>query len=294
MSTNFPTALDDAVSLPNPTAVSKTNNPSHASQHANENDAIKAIEAKIGTGSSTPSNNTLLRGNGSGTSEWSALTSAQLRASISDETGTGSAVFADTPTLTTPKVDTINEATAGVGVTIDGVLLKDNKMNGSYLTDSTVGNTQLATGIPVQVVSTNSNTSSTTTTLLPFDDTIPQNTEGTELMTQAITPESATNILLIEAVFMATHSVSTFISGALFQDTIVNAIAANAGYITTATGAQSVTVKHKMTAGTTSATTFKLRVGGNDAGTLTFNGQSGNRRFGGITVSNITITEYKA
>ncbi len=46
------------------------------------------------------------------------------------------------PTIT---VDTISEYTSANGVIIDGVLLKDSKMNGSYITDSSVPAVALAT-----------------------------------------------------------------------------------------------------------------------------------------------------
>lgn len=49
MATNFPTSLD---ALTNPLATDKLNNPSHATQHANVNDAIEAIEAKVGVNGS--------------------------------------------------------------------------------------------------------------------------------------------------------------------------------------------------------------------------------------------------
>lgn len=129
MATDFPGAVDGSSTLPNPTATSKTNNPSLSSGQTNQNDAIKALEAKLGTGASTPSNNTFLIGNGSGTSAYSSLTSAQMAARVSDETGSGSLVFATTPTLVTPKVDTINENTPGNGVTLDGLNVKDSKLN---------------------------------------------------------------------------------------------------------------------------------------------------------------------
>lgn len=54
MSTNFPGALDDGTTLPDPGAASYTNNPSHLGLHGNENAAIKALEAKVGIGASTP------------------------------------------------------------------------------------------------------------------------------------------------------------------------------------------------------------------------------------------------
>lgn len=149
--TLYPGAIDDGATLPNPSSTSKTNNPSHASLHDVSNDAIKAVETKLGTGSSTPAANTLLRGSGAGTSAWAVLTSAQLAASISDETGSGSAVFATTPTLVTPKVDTINEATPSNGTTIGGVNIKSGTLNTNNsvvtanITDNAVTASKLAT-----------------------------------------------------------------------------------------------------------------------------------------------------
>ena len=49
MATNFPTSLD---SLTNPTSSSALNLPSHSSQHADANDAIEALQAKVGIDSS--------------------------------------------------------------------------------------------------------------------------------------------------------------------------------------------------------------------------------------------------
>ena len=49
MSVNFPTSLD---SLVNPTATDNTAVVHHATQHANANDAIEALEAKVGVDSS--------------------------------------------------------------------------------------------------------------------------------------------------------------------------------------------------------------------------------------------------
>jgi hypothetical protein len=135
MATNFPTSVDDGTTLPDPAAGNFQNSPSHSSLHGNANGAVKAIEAKVGTGASTPTNNTFLLGNGVGTSAWGTLTSAQMASRVSDETGSGSLVFATTPTLVTPKVDTINENTPANGVNIDGLNIKDGKLN---TTDSVV------------------------------------------------------------------------------------------------------------------------------------------------------------
>jgi len=47
MATNYPTSLD---TLTNPVSNDSLNSPSHSAQHANANDAIEAIEAKLGIG----------------------------------------------------------------------------------------------------------------------------------------------------------------------------------------------------------------------------------------------------
>jgi hypothetical protein len=49
MATNFPTSLD---ALSNPTSTDGLNNPSHSGQHTDANDAIEALEAKVGVNSS--------------------------------------------------------------------------------------------------------------------------------------------------------------------------------------------------------------------------------------------------
>lgn len=298
MATNYPTSLDNGTSLPSPTGSNTQNNPDHASQHSTANDAIKALEAKLGIGSTTPSSTGLfLIPTGAGTTAWSAITSAQLAATLSDETGTGSAVFATTPTLVTPKVDTINENTLNNGVTVAGMNIKSGVIQSAStaLGSGTVSSTNLATGVPVQIVSTNYNAVVTGTTVIPSDDTIPQNTEGDQYMTQIITPKSATNRLLIEIdAQLTSNAAPADISMALFQDTTANALAAKTVTYGTTSYIQNLRIVHDMLAGTTSATTFKMRAGANSVNTTTFNGQGGVRRFGGITVSNIKITEYKA
>jgi len=49
VATNFPASLD---SLTNPTSSDSLNSPSHSAQHANVNDAIEALQAKVGADSS--------------------------------------------------------------------------------------------------------------------------------------------------------------------------------------------------------------------------------------------------
>ena len=50
MATNFPTSLD---ALTNPQSTDELTNPSHADQHADANDAIEALQAKVGVNGSS-------------------------------------------------------------------------------------------------------------------------------------------------------------------------------------------------------------------------------------------------
>jgi hypothetical protein len=146
----------------------------------------------------------------------------------------------------------------------------------------------------VQVVQSQTGAVATGTTTIPFDDTIPQNTEGTEFLTATITPRSSTNILFIQAVMNYSYSIANTVTTALFQDTTANALAASSEYGSTATGMINSGLSYYMTSGTTSATTFKIRSGGESAGTLTLNGFSGARKLGGTMFSSITIMEISA
>lgn len=295
MASKFPAALDDGTTLPNPAAGNAPNSPSHAGLHDNENAGIIAAQTKIGTGASTPVASTFLFGTGTGTSAWTAPTSAQVAAAVSDETGSGSLVFATTPTLVTPKVDTINESTLNNGVTVGGVSLKAGFVSGANITAGTVGSSQLATGVPVQMVSTSFSAVATGTTVIPHDDTIPQNTEGDQYMTITITPKSTTDTLVIDAVIYLSNSAATQnLIAALFQDSTANALAAVDSFQASGAAELMIPLKHTMAAGTTSSTTFKIRAGGGSAGTTTFNGDGASRFFGAITKSSIAITEYKS
>ena len=143
-----------------------------------------------------------------------------------------------------------------------------------------------------QVVSSETGAVATGTTIIPFDDTIPQITEGDQYMSLAITPTSATNKLIIEVIVFATVTATPWITVALFQDSTANSLAAVSRFVNLSTTGSAIPLRHIMTAGTTSATTFKIRVGPSGASTLTFNGQSSGRIFGGIAASSIVITEY--
>lgn len=146
----------------------------------------------------------------------------------------------------------------------------------------------------LQAVNTQTSSAATGTTTIPADDSKPQSSEGTQFMTLAITPIDSANILEITVVFNGSHNTTGQLVVALFQDNIASAIAMGVGRSQVSTGYMNVAFKHRMTAGTLSATTFKVRAGLNNSGTLTFNGTSGSRKGGGAMASSITIKELVA
>jgi len=130
---------------------------------------------------------------------------------------------------------------------------------------------------------------------IPLDDTIPQNTEGLEAITLAITPTSATNRLRIRAIVNGASSGSnqTHIA-ALFQGSTANALQVAAGFEAIGNNVISIPLQYEMVAGTTSATTFKIRMGSDSSTTYTLNGASAARLFGGVMAHTMVIEEILA
>lgn len=230
------------------------------------------------------------------TSTIANLTSAQT---FTNKTLTSPVITGGSITGTTITTDAIVGQTSPTSGTVYGLSISSGKVgtNGvvtASITDSSVTASKVSTGFAVQVVSTDFSAVATGTTVIPVDDTIPQNIEGDQYMTQIITPKLATNTLVIEVkALVSSSSTNQTLVAALFQDSIANALVAATCYENTATGMHTIAFTHSMVAGTTSAITFKVRCGAPNAGTTTFNGQSSARRFGGITLSCITVTEVK-
>lgn len=155
----------------------------------------------------------------------------------------------------------------------------------------------LVSGAVVQQVNVEDGAVATGTTVMPYDDTVPTNTEGFEVMTLSITPKSSSNILIIRAKWHYAQTGSSRLNiGAIYQDSTSAALASAAaggpyaGQVWPVWGM----IEHQMVAGTTSATTFKLRIGCSVSDTTTFNGASSVRKMGGSQNSFMTITEVLA
>lgn len=122
--TNFPTSLD---SLTNPGATDSVATVSHSGQHSNANDAIEAIEAKLGIGASTPVTDSIFVGDGTGTSRFSTFaTSTRFSATNFYATGSstlqnftavnGTTTNATSTTFSTTKLVSTNATTTTLNV----------------------------------------------------------------------------------------------------------------------------------------------------------------------------------
>ena len=147
----------------------------------------------------------------------------------------------------------------------------------------------------LQQVHTQTGAVNTGTTIFPEDDSIPQNTEGDEYMTLSITPKSATSVINIEAHVFYSNTNSTRAGLGLFKDSDADALAFTSNFIDDLTSMSNMQVFYSETSGNTTARTYKIRCGNiQTAGTFTFNGQGGNRKFGGTVLSTIRILEIEA
>ena len=206
----------------------------------------------------------------------------------------------DATTNEGPKIAVLASTVAGTidfsgdtthnSVTSDGAIVAGGNVSisGNLSVDGA-----LPIGVSRQVVYTQTGAVADGTTVMPFDDSIPQNDEGDEYMTLAITPTDANNILKIDVVFNF-EADNIGVGAALFQDTTAGALAVAAAETSASNEVGNISFTYFMTAGTASSTTFKLRAGPSGATAVTMNGVTTSRIFGGVYASSITITEIEA
>jgi hypothetical protein len=186
------------------------------------------------------------------------------------------------------KDDGTNLGTAGTAVQVD--------YTGAGVTASRAGN-NVTVNIPGGGGgATYTRTTVTTLTslagaIIPYDNTIPQNTEGVEFTALAttITPANAADVLMVEIVMpTVTATGAVTIMAALFRDSAANAVAAWFTAPAAASYSSPMVLRYIFTAGSTSATTFRLRMGGSSSTTIRINGE-GTTALGAIIPATLTI-----
>jgi hypothetical protein len=207
-----------------------------------------------------------------------------------------------------------------MSITVDGSGLKLSGDAGSpgnskyYGTDS--GGTKGFFAVPVskilQVVSTTYATNADLSTHIPYDDTTPTSSEGTQVLSASITPADNTNLVKCKvSVWGAYSKKDDAVTVALFRgttcievhavegpqfpaanlttlggDTYFNAdIIANIGF--------QIGFEFVDSPASASAQTYSVRVGAN-ASTIRLNGNTAGRKFGGTSTCTLVLEEIDA
>lgn len=139
---NYPTSLDTGVSLPTPSATDNTESPSLSGLNGNQNDALIALETKLGITASTPTAGMLLRSTADGESTWDLPYPAS-------ETFVG---LTDTQTLTNKTIDASNNTITNLtgadiaSQSITASQIANATITATQIANATITNTQIASG----------------------------------------------------------------------------------------------------------------------------------------------------
>lgn len=159
MATNYPGNIDSFV---NPTTASTLDSPSHSLQHSDANDAIEAIEIKLGIGasaaSSASSGQVLTKGTGNSTL-WSNITSLSSPI-ITGGTATGSLLVSPEESVSiiaTASSGTVNAEMISSGVTFATANASANWVMNLRGNSTTTINSVLAVGQAITHIYLNTN-----------------------------------------------------------------------------------------------------------------------------------------
>jgi hypothetical protein len=173
------------------------------------------------------------------------------------------------------------------------VISVDAKGRVTTVSTSAIG----SAGKVLQVVKSTTTSVITCGTAIPWDDTIPQNTEGNEVLTATITPLSATSTIYIKFLCTGNPTGSSGANGimaALFKDSNANALSVFGVPSNGANWQASIPLNYYDASGSTTARTYKIRVGMN-SNTFYVNGNNaGTRVFGGASAAILELWEVEA
>jgi hypothetical protein len=177
-------------------------------------------------------------------------------------------------------------------VTADEVLIWDSAASAlKRLTLANLATLIVPTGSVLQTVYAEYTGQGTLSGNIPGDNTIPQSSEGDEILTAAITPRSASSVLLIRFVGCAGVN-NQGIRAALFRDSTANAISATQSSVGGSNETQSLVIEKRVDAVAAVSTTFKIRTG--SSSTYRINGSSGAGHLGAASAATLVIQEIKA
>ena len=155
------------------------------------------------------------------------------------------------------------------------------------------GNVVVPPGTVIQTQYAEYTANTNITAVLPSDDTFPQITEGTEILSLSITPRFATSKILLK--FDGTISASAIIGvgAAFFRVPLSNAIRSCEVVIPAGVYREQMAMSALDAPATASAITYTVRVGPGTAGTIRMNGAHTQRMHGGAQACTLVAQEIK-
>ncbi len=124
---------------------------------------------------------------------------------------------------------------------------------------------------------------------------IPQNTDGVEIMTATLTPTATDSTLLVQAFVKVGPGSDGYRSSImLYQDSTANALDFCSEMFQSGGDMGWLGLQYKKTSGSTSATTFKVRLASHTGQTVWHNRGSSQATAGGICTSSLVVWEIGA
>jgi len=152
----------------------------------------------------------------------------------------------------------------------------------------------LPSGAALKVIQATLSTNQTVTAAIPSDNTIPQITEGTQILSQAITPPSSSDKILCRVNVPYSSNTAIRVGVALFRTGNSNALAAVEGQ---SGNSGMISFEYLDSPASASEQTYSIRVGNTDgASTVGINGQAssaGTRIYGGACMATLTLIAIK-
>lgn len=207
---------------------------------------------------------------------FAATTTSAARSAI------GAAAASDV-TTNSSAISAIQAQITGVGGTL-----------GALAGKSTLAYTDLGTGFGTvciqDVLVASSSALITCAGTIPFDNTVPQISEGTQILSGSFTPKSGSSSLEIVCEITGSLSTSNDVGLAFFRDAIASAI--DVKWMWSAAHSISMRLSTRYASPGTSSYTFQARMGG-ATGTFYVNGATGGTQImGGQALATLRIREF--
>jgi len=160
------------------------------------------------------------------------------------------------------------------------------------LTNKTLGSgTVFPAGMTIQRRIVTYTANATLAATIALDDTIPQNTEGTQILTDSITASKSTNIFRVTFMGWGTNSNGgTGNTIALFLDSGASAVQVSSCVSGAASQGLTFMLQYEVVAGDLASHTFNVR-GGCSGSTFRLNGNAVGRYYGGAAATTMIIEE---